>query len=267
MAHFIQQVIILIPVGILAGILSTVTGLASLVSYPALLALGLPPIVANITNTTALVMTGIGSGLASKKELRGHGDELLKILVIAVMGSLLGCVLLLVAPASVFEHVVPFLIFVAGILLLLKARQKIVPPVKINGVVHNAQNAIPMTKRTQILFNVGIFCIGAYGGYFGAAAGVLMLALLAFEAKNEFPVYNAIKNVVLGACNIVSTTIYTFTAHINWQVAVAMGIGLLIGGYIGPYIVRLVPARLLQIVIAFGAFGLAIDLFVKAFFN
>lgn len=106
--------LILFPAGILAGILSSVTGLASLVSYPALLVIGVPPVFANVTNTAALVLTGLGSSTSSQKELKNHKKELLKILPLTIIGSIFGSFILLIEPATSFTHIVPFFILLAG---------------------------------------------------------------------------------------------------------------------------------------------------------
>ncbi len=116
--------IFLIIAGFAAGLLASVAGLASLVSYPALLAVGLPPVLANVTNTTALIFSGIGATASSMKELRGHWKKLTLYVILSLIGSIGGSILLLVAPASSFEKVVPFFILFAGILLFMSGRKK-----------------------------------------------------------------------------------------------------------------------------------------------
>ncbi len=121
-------------------------------------------------------------------------------------------------------------------------------------------------KFGLILKAIGLFLIGAYTGYFGAAGGVIILAILTLSLPQRFAVLNAFKNVMAFMANAVATVIYAWTGKIDWVVVLPLGIGFLIGGYCGPIVVRHVPVRLLRILIAFAAFGLAADLFVQAYF-
>jgi uncharacterized protein len=259
-----KYIYILFPAGILAGIASSVAGLASLVSYPALLLVGISPVSANITNTAALVFSAVGSGVASKRELSGHNRELLKLLPLTIGGSLCGSVLLLVAPATSFEHVVPFFIFGAALLILYPE----LPHTRsIKG--HRLTDDGKSLLRKRVLaaaVSTAIFLVGAYTGYFGAAGGVVMLAILAATSHLEFTEYNALKNVSLGTSNLVAAILFSFRAHIYWLAVFPLATGFLIGGFIGPHIVRHVPPKPLKIVIAAGAIGLAAFLFIRTYF-
>lgn len=256
-----KYILILLPAGVLAGIASTVAGLASLVSYPALLLVGIPPVTADVTNTAALIFTGIGSTISSKRELRGHVRELLKLLPLTIGGSVCGSMLLLAAPASSFEHVVPFFIFSAALMIIWPE----LPHAHRKKAVSTHEKS-PLQKRVvTAVVCVLIFLVGAYTGYFGAAAGVVMLAILAATSHLEFAEYNALKNVALGASNVVATILFAFRTHIEWMAVVPLAIGFFAGGMIGPAIVRRLPARVLHIVIAICATGLAVYLFIKAY--
>lgn len=261
-----NYLLILFPAGILAGITSSVAGLASLVSYPALLLAGIPPVTANVTNTAALIFTAIGSGAASRRELKGRGRDLLRILPLTVGGSLCGGLLLLVAPASSFTHVVPFFIFGAALLIIW-------PELKGAPIGPNRLQAGPVSESlwkrrlTAILVAAAIFAVGAYTGYFGAAGGVVMLAILAATSHLEFAEYNALKNVSLGVSNFAAALLFTFRSHVEWLAVLPLAIGFFIGGYIGPSIVRHLPARVLRIGIALCATGLAVYLFIQAYFR
>ncbi|WP_100489002.1 sulfite exporter TauE/SafE family protein [Sporolactobacillus pectinivorans] len=258
---------ILFPVGVLAGIISSSVGLASLVSYPALLALGIPPVYANVTNTAALIFTGVGSGIASKRELRGHGHNLIKLLPLTIIGSICGSILLLIAPATTFEHVVPFFIFGAALLILRpkqtskdKSRQQ-------SAISDENKEGMFRLKAAEVAYSIAILVVGAYTGYFGAAGGVIMLAIFAATSHAKFAEYNAMKNVSLGASNLVATLLYAIRSHIYWLAVAPLAAGLFIGGYIGPYIVRLIPSKVMKIVIAIGAMGLATSLFIQTYFG
>jgi uncharacterized protein len=261
-----HYIFILFPAGILAGITSSVAGLASLVSYPALLAVGIPPVFANVTNTAALIFTGVGSGVSSRRELRGHGREFLRLLPLTIGGSLCGSMLLLAAPATTFEHVVPFFILGAALLILCPKRTTLDQQRQL--VAASAENGHRELRKiaTVVVYSMAIFLVGAYTGYFGAAAGVVMLAILSATSQSEFAEYNALKNVSLGASNLVATLIYAFRSHIYWLAAAPLAAGFFIGGYIGPSIVRHVSSKMLRMVIAVGAIGLAIALFIQTYF-
>ncbi|WP_281164525.1 sulfite exporter TauE/SafE family protein [Liquorilactobacillus sicerae] len=254
---FLFIFVFLIIAGFVAGLLSSIAGLASLASYPALLLIGLPPVLANVTNTTALVFTGIGSLISSLKELHGHWKKVMVLTLLSTGGSILGSLLLLLAPAASFEKVVPFFILFAGILLLSSSRKN-------NHFQFNFQR-IPDFWLNLLSFG-GIFLVGGYTGYFGAAGGVITLAILLVIINEDFATVNAVKNLLGFACNLIAAIIFIFKTKIDWTMVIPLGIGLLIGGYVGPVIVRHANIHLLRILIALAAFGLAAYLFITAYF-
>lgn len=248
----------LLIAGIGAGLTSTLAGLASLVSYPALLAIGVPPVIANVTNTAALVFTGVGSAVSSLPELRGRGKFLWRLILLVSLGSIFGSALLLIAPAATFEKVVPFFIIAAGLLLLFSDR--------LPTQEHRpGEPARTLTFGQEAAQTIVIFVTGAYAGYFGAAAGVVMLATLTLTVDQPFIVSNSMKNLTGFAANAIATVIYAFTTKIEWLMVIPLGIGLFIGGYIGPIIARRLPVQLLRFIIAALAFLLAAKLFAQAY--
>lgn len=250
------MVVILFIAGIAAGLLASIAGLASLVSYPVLLALGVPPVSANTTNTASLVFTGIGASMSSLKELKSSKKTMWSVAVYALVGCVLGSIILVYAPASTFEKVVPFLIFGAGVLMLYT---------QFKGENKDRESK-PDTPLVRGLKLFAIFLVGIYIGYFGASAGMILLAILTVTINESFAVTNAIKNFTSFLANALSLLIYAFTTKIYWWMVVPMGIGMFIGGYVGPVVIRHVPVRPLRIVIAFAAFGLAGYLFYTAFY-
>ncbi|WP_285289039.1 sulfite exporter TauE/SafE family protein [Apilactobacillus xinyiensis] len=258
------QILIFFPVGILAGIMSTVTGLASLVSYPALLMAGVSPVYANVTNTAALILNGIGSGVSSSRELHGHWKEMFKILLLVFVGGIIGSYLLLSVPSTVFERVVPFFIAIAGIMILWPEKSHAYPNSSTGFDPKHFHN-FARNKFKLLLGGLSLVLIGIYGGYFGAAAGVIMLAVLSRTSSEPFPVYNAIRNVAMLAANFAATVIYAFKSHIVWILVLPLALGFLCGGYIGPKIVRLLPIKLLKIIIGILALILAGILFVQTY--
>ncbi|MGY1743616.1 MULTISPECIES: sulfite exporter TauE/SafE family protein [unclassified Blastococcus] len=247
----------LVLAGVGAGLTGSIAGLASLISYPALLATGIPPVTANVTNTVALVMTGVGSVSASRPELRGQGRRLVPLLAAAVLGGAVGAALLLVTPAESFERIVPFLIAAASVAILVQR-----PPRELAAEGVAAHAGHPGDPRW---LPAAIAGIGVYGGYFGAAAGVLMLATLLLSTGEGLPRSNAMKNAVLAVANGVAALAYVVLTDVAWSAALPLAIGLLGGGLIGPRVVRRSPPAALRRVIAVAGIGLAVYLAVEAF--
>jgi uncharacterized protein len=248
----------LVLAGIGAGLTGSIAGLASLISYPALLATGLPPVTANVTNTAALVLTGVGSVSASRPELRGQGRRLLPLAVAAVLGGTAGAVLLLLTPSGAFERIVPFLIGGASLAILVQR-----PPRELAAEAAVAHAGRPHRDPWWLPFV--IFAISIYGGYFGAAAGVLMLATFLLTTGEPLPRSNAMRNVILGVANTVAAVGFVLYASIAWSAALPLAIGLFLGSLLGPRIVRRAPQNALRRIIALAGLGLAIHLAVQAF--
>jgi hypothetical protein len=241
--------VLLVLGGFGAGLTGSMAGLASLASYPALLAVGIPPIAANVTNTVALLANTVGTAASTQRELSGHRNRLIRLSVFAAAGGLAGAVLLLATPSSTFEWIVPALIALGAALLLLR------DPLRRWAGHH--------TMSPQMLGGA-VFVIGIYGGYFGAAAGVLMLAVLAVAATEPLPVTNAVKSVALGASNLAAAVIYAVIAPVNWSAAALLAAGCLLGSWLGPVLVRRTPERPLRVAIAVAALGLAAYLWWRA---
>jgi uncharacterized membrane protein YfcA len=244
------QVAVLGAAGFVAGLCGAVAGLASLVSYPALLAAGLPPLVANVTNTVALVLSSVGSSAASRPELRGQAGRVRRLLAITVAGGLAGAALLLFTPPGVFKLVVPVLIAAASVLLLAQPR-----------LVRRTAGRL---RETGLAVSAAMFGVAVYGGYFGAGAGVLMLALLAVSVPETLVRLNALKNVCLGAANAVAALSFVLLGPVRWGAALPLAAGFLLGGALGPWVVRRLPPDPLRIGIALAGLVLAAALTLDA---
>jgi uncharacterized membrane protein YfcA len=229
-----------------AGLAGTITGLASLVSYPALLAVGLPPLTANVTNTVALSCNAIGAAAGSQPELRGQRERVLRLGAVCVVGGALGALLLLVTPAQAFERIVPWLIALASLLLLARP------------LVQRGRAGPPSHRHPAVV--AGMFAAAVYAGYFGAAAGVLMLALLSAVMTDSHARVNALKNVVLGLGNATAAIGFALLGPVSWTAAVPLAAGFFAGGLIGPRIVRRLPATALRVVISLLGLALAVRL-------
>jgi uncharacterized membrane protein YfcA len=241
------EVLVLLGAGTLGGIFSTVVAIASLVSYPVLLALGVPPLSANMTNTVSLVLTGAGSVAGSRPELTGQKDRVLRLACVTGGGGLAGAGVLLLAPASTFTVVVPVLIGVASLLLLIQPRLKMTP-----GDSHPGKY-------------VALFATAMYVGYFGAAAGVMLLLVLSTMIAEPLIRVNAIKNAVSGAANCMAAILFTIFGTVRWLLVPPLAAGFLLGGWLGPKIARRVPATALRIVVSLCGIGLALHLGMSAY--
>jgi uncharacterized membrane protein YfcA len=245
---------LLLVAGIVGGLTGSIAGLASLATYPALLAVGLAPVSANVTNTVALVFTGVGSLLGSRPELVGQAPRLKKLAPVAAIGGLVGAALLLSTPADGFEKIVPWLLGLAALTILIPRRP---PPA--------GNEAVPPGAGPQLLESAGLFLIAIYGGYFGAAAGVLLLAMLLRTTHASLARANATKNALLFVANSVAAIAFAFLAPVDWTAVVPLGIGCLIGSRLGPVVVRRAPVVLLRVVIGVAGLALAIRLGVQAY--
>lgn len=247
--------VMLFAAGILGGLTGSIAGLASVATYPALLVAGLPPVTANVTNTVALVFNGVGSVLGSRPELAGQRTLLTRALPFAMFGGVTGAVLLLSTPAEGFEKIVPVLLGFASLAILL--------PVRPGRDVSTASRR----RRTLTLAVQGlaVFAICIYGGYFGAAAGVLLLALFLRLGGETLAHANAAKNVVLGVANGVAAVIFAVVAPVQWVAVLALGAGCLVGSRIGPVVVRRTPDRPMRLAIGLAGVALAIRLGIDAY--
>jgi uncharacterized membrane protein YfcA len=247
----VAEVIVLIGVGALAGIVSTVASLASVVSYPALLALGLPPLSANVTNTVALLFTGAGAAAGSRPELAGQWRRVRNFGLITALGGATGAALLLATPAATFQDAAPFLIGGASLVLLVQPK----PERRVAKVA--AGHSKPLLAA---LFGVAI-----YVGYFGAAGGIMLLVVLTPLLGEPMARTNALKNVVSGLANAVAAVGFALFGPVRWGFVVPLAAGFLIGGWTGPALVRRLPGRALRVFIALCGMALAVRLAISTF--
>ena len=256
--------------GVGAGLAGSMAGLASLVSFPALLAAGLAPVVANVTNTVALVGSGVGSALGSRPELAGQGPRLRALLPAAVVGGLLGAALLLLGPASAFEAVVPWFVGASALLLLAQERiaalregmaRRRAARLAVDGDPVGGGAAVPVGRRPRGRLALAVGAVSVYGGYFGAGAGVVVFALLAAATPTESPQRaNAAKNVLLGSANLVAAVVFALTGPVVWGAALPLAAGFVAGARLGPVLVRRVPRRAFRWAVGIAGLGLAVQL-------
>ncbi|MBW8172504.1 TSUP family transporter [Ornithinimicrobium sp. Arc0846-15] len=238
-----ETLLLLLVAGVAAGLVGYLMGLASLISFPALLAAGLPPLAANVTNTVSLMGIGIGATAKSARPLFGSSHVGLKRQIpIALAGGTIGAVLLIAGGEEVFATIVPLLVLMGSIAVLISPRLR-----KMSGD----------TDRPR-LYLVGMFIVCIYGGYFGAGAGVLFLAMILIGTATPMAFALMQRAFLLGIANLVSATIFVFIAPVAWAAALAMGTGCLIGGVLGPVVADYIPERGLRWAVAIAGVGLAI---------
>ncbi|WP_076459803.1 sulfite exporter TauE/SafE family protein [Limosilactobacillus caccae] len=250
---------LLIAIGIIAGIISAAAGLASLVTYPSLLVLGLPPVMANVTSAFSTITGNYSSVFASFKELKDNRQQLWSILPLVLVGSILGAFLLFAVPSKVFADLVPLCIAAAGIILLFPHHPK-------QGQATMAANSklFGKSRISQFIDLLAIFLVGVYAGFFNAGAGVMMLTLLTIiNRQKSFAVNNALKNVAMTVTNTTTWIVFAIETTVYWNYVLPLMIGNIIGGYLGPIIVRHLPGRLMQVLVGIGSLILAISLVIK----
>ena len=248
-----SEALVLLAAGTAGGILSTVVAIASLVTYPALLALGVPPLAANMTNTVALMFTGAGSAAGSRLELAGQGRRVLRLGIVTALGGAAGAAVLLLTPASTFTVVVPVLIGGASLVLLVQPKISMLTPPEV------------LNPRRRLALGAALFAVAMYIGYFGAAAGVLLLVVLIAAISEPLVRVNAIKNAVNGMANAMAAACFALFGDVWWKLVLPLAAGFLIGGWIGPKIARRVPAAALRVLVSLCGLGLAAKLGVSAY--
>ncbi|WP_433563102.1 sulfite exporter TauE/SafE family protein [Nocardia sp. CA-151230] len=245
----VVQAVELIAVGFVAGLVSVLVSLASLVSFPALLGMGLMPVAANVTNTVALIFTGVGATAGSRTELAGTWRVTLRLGLIAAVGGALGAVLLLVAPASTFQLVVPFLIGGASVFLLAQPY-----------LARRWQDSSGRARvlRTRLLGTL-LFAAAIYAGYFGAAGGILILAILSAMFPEWSPQQaNAVKSVTSMCANGAAAIGFAFYGPVHWAFVFPLALGFLLGGRVGPVVARRLPSNSLRVIAAGCGIALAV---------
>ncbi|MFL6142051.1 MAG: sulfite exporter TauE/SafE family protein [Labedaea sp.] len=222
-----------------AGGINTVVGSGTLVTFPVLLAVGYPPVVANVSNSLGLVPGSVSGAVGYRRELTGQRGRLFRLGSASALGGVLGAVLLLVLPASAFETIVPVLIALA--LVLVVAQPWLAAKLAATQEERHPHGGFPLL--------VAVFATGVYGGYFGAAQGVLLLALMGILMDERLQRINAVKNVLTALVNLVSGIVFVFVANVAWEAVLLLAAGSVVGGQFGARIGRRLPSAVLRGVI------------------
>jgi uncharacterized protein len=220
--------------GLAAGAINTVVGSGTLVTFPTLLAIGLPPVVANVSNTVGLVPGGVAGAWGYRRELTGQRPRVLRLATATVVGASLGAVLLLVLPESSFEAVVPALILLGCVLVVIQPWL-----MRRLGERTRPHHGGPLVWLL-------VLAIGVYGGYLGAGQGVLLIAVLGLGLDETLQRVNAAKNVLAGLANLVAGLIFVAVADVDWAAAALIAAGATVGGLGGAGVARRLPEAVLR---------------------
>jgi uncharacterized membrane protein YfcA len=248
----VAQAFAIFGAGVAAGTINTVVGSGTLITFPTLIGFGYPPVLANVSNNVGLV-PGVLSGIYGyRAELTGQRARVLRLGSASLLGGLVGAILLLVLPQSAFKAIVPALIAIALVMVIVQpwlskkvaARQKARPAATGDGAAPDDLIQV----GGPILWAL-VFLMGIYGGYFGAAQGILLLGLLGITFADDLQRINAVKNVLACVVNSVAAVVFILATHIDWTVAALIAAGSIIGGQIGARAGRRLPAWGLRAVI------------------
>ena len=232
---------LIVLAGLGAGTINAVVGSGSLITFPTLVWVGLPPVVANVSNTVGLVPGAASGAWGYRRELAGQRGRLMRLGAGTLTGSVVGAILLLVLPPVVFATVVPALILLACLLVVIQ-------PWLVRRLADR-----PRHDHGGPLVWLAIFGTGMYGGYFGAAQGVLLIAVLAVGLDETLQRVNAAKNVLGGLANLVAGVLFIVVADVNWAAAGLVAAGAVVGGLLGARVARrLAPAVLRAVVVLIG---------------
>jgi uncharacterized membrane protein YfcA len=234
----LPEALLVLAAGLAAGTINTVVGSGTLITFPVLLALGYAPVTANVSNNVGLVPGSASGALGMRRELAGQRPRLLRLGSASVLGGITGAVLLLVLPSSAFREIVPALIAIALVLVLAQP-----------WLARRLEDRQDRHPHGGPLVWLGVLGAGIYGGYFGAAQGVLLLGLLGSSLVEDLHRINATKNVLAGLVNGVAALVFIFSAHIAWLPAGLIAAGSTVGGQIGARTSRRLPPAALRAVI------------------
>jgi hypothetical protein len=286
-SHDLLQALAIFAAGLAAGTINTVVGSGTLITFPTLLAFGYPPVIANVSNNVGLVPGGVSGVHGYRAELKGQRRRIIRLGTASLCGGLVGAILLLVLPAGAFKEIVPALIGIALVMVVFQPRlskwvatRQAAPgqaaagegpsgladadgpahgtgPVGGTGVAGGTGAVGVVTPvATQTIVQVGgpvlwvlVFLSGVYGGYFGAAQGVLLLGLMGVAFADSMQRINATKNVLAGLVNGVAAVVFIAAGHVNWGVAGLIAAGSILGGQVGARVGRKLPPWGLRVLI------------------
>ncbi|HEX6497900.1 MAG TPA: sulfite exporter TauE/SafE family protein [Micromonosporaceae bacterium] len=256
----LSDIAFLLAAGVAAGTVNAVAGGGSLITFPTMVAVGLPPVSANVTNSVAVAPGYLASVYGSRPELadlvkRRGRKALLSLIPTTVVGTAAGCALLLATPARAFEVVVPFLVLGAAAVLAFQDR--------LRQVVGHPRDMSPRRRDLSLHAMVGVGSV--YGGYFGAALGVMLVAALGLVLDETLPRVNALKNAVSAIVGVGTVLAFALFGPVDWVAVAVVAPATMFGGYAGARLARKLPPRLLRALIVVLGTAVGIILLIRAF--
>ena len=253
------EVLAVLLAGVVAGGMNAVVGSGTLVTFPTLLAFGYPPVIANVSNNVGLVPGAVSGAYGYREKLTGLGPVVARLAVASTLGGLTGAILLLYLPESAFKAIVPVLLGISLVMVVLQPRlsrrlaeRSALQPAGAPGRVATAAEPQPATARARRVgpgLMLGVYAGGIYGGYFGAAQGVLLIGLLGTIYTTDLQEANAIKNVLSSVVNGVAAVVFVIVADVAWWPALLIAIGSTVGGVLGARYGRRLPQNVLRALI------------------
>jgi uncharacterized membrane protein YfcA len=241
------QGVLVFAAAIAAGVINSVSGSGTLVTFPALLSIGLSPVTANVSNTLGLTPGSAAGAWGYRRELRGQRPRAVQLGIASAIGGIVGAVLLLTLPAHAFKAIVPVLIGIALVLVVIGPR--------LTAVLATTRHR--PSEHVGPLLWVAILITGVYGGYFGAAQGVLLMGIFGLLLAESIQRQNALKNVLAGVANLIAAIVFMFTSHMDWAAAGLIAAGSVLGALIGARVGRrLPPAALRAIIVTVGVLAI-----------
>lgn len=239
----IGDVVLLLAAGLIAGVVNAVAGGGSLVSFPALVAVGMPPVAANVTNSVAVTPGYLAAVAGSRRQLHGQRRRVWHLTVSAVVGAVIGSALLLITPEHAFDLAAPFLVLATAVLLAFQE--------PLRRLVGNPKVASP--ARSTVLLHAAVMFAGAYGGYFRPALGVVLIALLVLVLDDTMARLNGLKNVGQAVIGVVTMVIFALFGPVDWVAVAVLVPTTIIGGYAGARVAPRLPKAIWRVgLIIFG---------------
>jgi uncharacterized membrane protein YfcA len=243
------DICLVVLAGFAAGMINTAVGSGSLITYPILVLVGVPPVVANITNTVGLAPGAIFGAWTYRAQLSTYRRELVRLVPVAVVGAILGASLLLLLPSTVFQFVVPVLIVISVALVAFQ------PAIA-------RRMGITRVRTPWIPFQLSILAASIYGGYFSAAQGVILLGILGLFLADGLQAQNALKNLLQAVVNVVAALFFVSTSKVDWLYVLCIAVGAIIGAPVGARLSRRLPAAVFRTVIV--VFGVIVAIVMVA---
>ncbi|KFI56049.1 sulfite exporter TauE/SafE family protein [Bifidobacterium callitrichos] len=265
----IVTLLLIMFAGIGAGFVGYAVGASSLVSYPALLALGIPPVLANASNTVGVIGTGIGGVVGAQRELKGQAARVAVYMVIGALGGVAGAFLLLELDEKVFEFAAPALILFSSLLIAFNPRGRIqaraAAKTAVAQLTGSAERPVQPMNRDAWWVWPATAGVAVYSGYFGAGAGTVSLAVLDAADIGPFHRINALKTLIGTGANITASVVFIARGVVDWPAAIMLCVGCFVGGCIAPPITRRIPANAMRWAAAIAGVILTVDLALKTY--